>query len=455
MKIFSVFRGDGLRGRSVRSSFFTLLNTGSENLLRLAGNLILTRLLFPEAFGIMALVQVVMTGLKMFSDIGIRMSIIQNERGEDPLFLDTAWTLQIARGVVLSLATWVAAAPMAAFYEAPILAQLLPVAGLSALFQGFSSTKLVSSNRNLVLGRATMINVAARVAGLAVLITLAFWWESVWALVIGSLVTPFLLMVMSHLLLPGHSNRLRFDRSAAHELIRFGKYIFLSTIAGFIVLQADRALLGKFVSLSDLALYNIAIMLATIPRMLQQQLFDRVLVSLYSRRPPGDSEENYRNIARARLIVIGGSILAVSVMAIAGNILIILLYDPRYEAAGPLLVLMAIAALPGLVSGGYATMVVTRGHSGRYALLITTSALVRTGVLLVGVYHYGVIGAALSPFFAAILFYPAFIWFIRPYKGWIPRQDIGFSLASIAIAGVALWVNQDAIRQAFEIFAMP
>lgn len=453
MKLFSIFQGNGLRGRSVRSSFFTLVNIGSENLIRLGGNLILTRLLFPEAFGIMALVQLVMTGLKMFSDIGVRLSIIQNERGDDPEFLDTAWVIQIGRGFLLWLTTWVLAAPVAAFYNTPILAQLLPVAGLLAVFEGFNSTRLATSSRNLALGRMTMISLTARSVGLAVMLVLAFIWESVWAMVIGGLVGPLLIMVMSHTLLPGHRNRFRFERSAARDLVRFGRYIFLSTLAGFLVLQADRAILGKLVSLSDLALYNIAAMLATLPKMIQQQLFDRVLYSLYSHRPPGDSAENFRNIARARSFVVGATLLFLAIIALAGNALVVLLYDPRYEASGPLLVLMAVAALPGVVVGGYPIMAATKGDSGRYALIITASAALRTLVLFVMVPSYGVLGAALSPLIATLLFYPAMVWLIQPYKGWIPRQDLGFGLIALAVAVLALWINQDAVREAVAVFS--
>ena len=249
MNPLSMFRGDGLRGRSMRSSFFTVLNMASQNLLRLGGNLVLTRLLFPEAFGIMALVQVVMSGLQMFSDIGVNLAIVQNKRGDDPDFLNSAWVLQIGRGFVLWTATIVLAAPVANFYEAPILAQLLPVAGLTALIQGFNSTKLATANRHLALGRVTMIRLGANAVGLLVLIALAYWLQSVWALVLGGLVAPLITMVLSHIALPGHRNRFRLERGAIGELTRFGKYIFLSTIAGFLTLQSDRAILGKLVSL--------------------------------------------------------------------------------------------------------------------------------------------------------------------------------------------------------------
>ena len=58
-KLSSTFKGDGYRARAVRSTGLVLLNFGGENILRLASNIVLTRLLFPEAFGLMALVQVV------------------------------------------------------------------------------------------------------------------------------------------------------------------------------------------------------------------------------------------------------------------------------------------------------------------------------------------------------------------------------------------------------------
>ena len=56
-----------------------------SQLMRLSSNLILTRLLFPEVFGLMALVQVVMVGVKMFSDMGIATSVLRDKAGDDPV----------------------------------------------------------------------------------------------------------------------------------------------------------------------------------------------------------------------------------------------------------------------------------------------------------------------------------------------------------------------------------
>src|SRR5690554_6229289 len=107
------FRGNGLFARAARGSVWTILGFGGAQAIRLVSNLILARLLFPEAFGLMALVMLLIVGLSLFSDIGIEQSIMRNPRGEERAFLDTAWTMQVARGWVLWLAAWAVALPAA------------------------------------------------------------------------------------------------------------------------------------------------------------------------------------------------------------------------------------------------------------------------------------------------------------------------------------------------------
>jgi hypothetical protein len=82
----TVKQGSSLKKKAIRGTAWTLFGYGGSQALRLVSNLILTRLLVPEVFGLMALVQTFQIGLTLFSDIGIAPSIIQNKRGEDPTF---------------------------------------------------------------------------------------------------------------------------------------------------------------------------------------------------------------------------------------------------------------------------------------------------------------------------------------------------------------------------------
>src|SRR5262245_44517632 len=122
-----------LKSRVISGSIWTIGSYVATQVLRLGGNLIFARLLYPEAFGLMALVTIFVQGLAMFSDIGIGPSIIQSRRGEDPRFLNTAWTIQVVRGFLLWTVSAVGARPFAIWYGKPELASLIPVAALGTI----------------------------------------------------------------------------------------------------------------------------------------------------------------------------------------------------------------------------------------------------------------------------------------------------------------------------------
>ncbi len=133
----------------LRNSVVEVLGYGATQALRLGSNLIVTRLLVPEAFGLMAIVNIVLFGVTMLSDVGIIQAVIQNKRGDDEDFLNTAWTLQIIRGGILCVATWVIAYPASLVYDEPQLFWLLLAAGLQLVIAGFESTSLFTLRRRV------------------------------------------------------------------------------------------------------------------------------------------------------------------------------------------------------------------------------------------------------------------------------------------------------------------
>ena len=81
-----------LRARMLRAAGWLLGGNISSQALRLLSNLILTRLLVPEAFGLVAAANTLYFALVMFSDLGIWQSVVKSERGTQARFLGTAWT---------------------------------------------------------------------------------------------------------------------------------------------------------------------------------------------------------------------------------------------------------------------------------------------------------------------------------------------------------------------------
>ena len=337
------FSGESLRSRAIKGGLWTTGGYGAAQVLRLGTNLVLTRLLQPHMFGVMTLVNIFMQGLQGFSDLGIGPSIIQNKRGDDPDFLNTAWTMQSLRGVALGCLSAVIAWPVASLYGEPQLLWLLPVAGLTAVIAGFNSTALFTLNRHLDVRRLTIRSLVGQVVGAGVMIAWALARPSIWALVAGTIAASLANLALSHTLMPSLRNRFRWDRSAASELMKFGRWIFVSTMLTFLALQADRLIFGKLIPMHELGVYGVAAMMAALPTAAILKLGGTVVFPAYSRaKATGANFQRVFDRVRLPLLAFGG--MAAAGMIAAGRPVIELLYDPRYHAAGWMLQLLAMSA---------------------------------------------------------------------------------------------------------------
>lgn len=435
----------GLMYRALLSSAFTVAGFGATQAIRLAGNLILTRLLFPEAFGMMALVSVVIVGLSMFSDTGTGVSIMQSKRGDDPVFLNTAWTIQIVRGVILWCAALALAWPVSVFYGEPDIVWYLPVMALSLVIAGFQSTRLQTAHRHLQAGRVTLIEIATQTAGVVAAILLALWLQSAWALVLSVLVGSVVNLVLVKLFLPGHPNRIHWNAAAARELIHFGKWIFLGTVCGFIFVQADRVIVGRYLPLDEFGLYNISVFLATFPFNLGAAVFGRLLIPVYRDSPPSASPANRARVRKMRMGALGALTVLVAMLAYGGPWLVEVMYDARYHDAAGIVVLMAILQMPTLIMLSCDHAALAAGDSRRYAGFTVVRAALMVTFLLIGLEWGGLEGALVGQGLAALAVYPVLIWLLRPHGAWDPVVDAVFLAIGAVICLTAWQFNAEAI----------
>jgi len=122
---------DSLKHLVLRGSAWTTVGRVVSQVLRLAGNLALSRLLFAEALGISAIISVYHVAMVMFFDLGLDASVIHHKKGDEIRFLNTTWTIQVIRGLALSLIAAALAWPMAVgWFRKPELWPLLLVSSL-------------------------------------------------------------------------------------------------------------------------------------------------------------------------------------------------------------------------------------------------------------------------------------------------------------------------------------
>lgn len=436
-KLRNVFFGTSGSSKALRGSLWTVAGFGGGQVLRLGANLLLTRLLAPEAFGLMALINVFLVGLEMLSDLGVHAAIIHNKRGDDPEFLCTAWTIGVIRGVLLWLTACLIAWPAAAFYNEPRLLFMIPVSGLIVLITGFQTTAMAQHNRHMNLERLTILQLAAQAISLFVMVLLAWQMRSVWALVIGGVSGTVVQVTLAHFLLPGIKHRLTLNRDDVREIVRFGKWLFFATAIGYLAGQAsDKLALGKLVDRETLGIYSMAFMLAQLPSSVVMVLIARVLYPVLAEASRQDCSRLGEKLRRARTAIWPPLMILVLGLGFFGPLMFRLLWDPRYHAAGWMLQLMlAVVWLDGLNCSLNAALM-ARGDSFASALQNAISLIIGIPGMIAGYIMFELPGLILGITVGRLCAHFALHIMLcrRDISVW--RQDFSLHLIMLAYAGL-------------------
>ena len=386
----------GLRGAAVterllvavRGSAWTFAGYGASQLLKLMSILVLARMLNPKAFGVMALVNVFLTGLEVLSDLGIGLDVVQNLRGEDPVFLDTAFVMQVARSLLLCLIAVGLAVPFAAFYHQAEVRWLAMAGALSVGVRGFSSMSVWLMTRHVQMGKLTTINVVSDATGLITSIVWALLSPTAWALVAGKVATAVAYVIVSHVLserLPS----LRWERQAAREILIFGTGIFFSSATYFFSTESERLVVGKFATVSQLGCFSLALSMAYAPFGIVQRIISNVFYPMISTTARENGSKAAVHFRKFRLVFLIAS-LGIGVGAITlSNKVVSLALRPQYADTAWMLQLLGFRSALELFGSAASVMLLAVGIT-RYAAVGNTAKLIFLAVgLSIAFSHYG------------------------------------------------------------------
>ncbi len=425
-----------LKRLAIRGSVWIILGFGISQVMRFGGNIVLTRLLSPEAFGIVGVVTAVLIGLEMFSDVGLRPNIIQNQRGEEPEFIRTAWTIQIIRGIILAIAAMAFAWPLASLNNEPSLTIIIPFAGLTAIIAGFNSTWLLVYSRRMILGKLVILDLVAHFCSLITMMIWAWYYPSVWALVAGIFANRLVKLVASHTVLAGTTMKVQWESQSANELIRFGKWIFISTALGFLVARLDVFVFGSIAGMGMLGVYLLAKNLSRLTVEPLIKLASTVLLPLYSRIVEQDPKILRAQTFKSRAMLLLLFLPPLWAVVLWGDQLIALLYDERYQDAGWILQILAAGMIPASIISTMNPVLLAVGDSFRHLVNTANRFILQILGMSIGTYYADVTGFIVGVSAAEFLGYPMIVYLIRPYRVWLPLLD-GLAFGS---SFIVIWI---------------
>lgn len=341
---------------AVTAGMWTLAGHGASQVLRLAGNLLLTRLLAPESFGLMAVATVIAVAVVMFSDLGLRQVIVRSRQAAEPTFVNTVWTLQILQGLLVAAVLLLAAAglayarhrnyiPAGSTYAGEELPLLVAGLALGAVIGGLESTRLATAEKEMRLRAVIMIEVGSQAAGLAAMASAALVQPSVFVLLVGAIVSGVVKVAASHMLPIGVANRLEFSWPVARQVCRISSWIVVSSALTFLSANLDKLALAWLLGSHSMGQFAIAALLVGAVGDVVSRLSSRVGFPAITQAFERNSAGLARSYHRSRIPTDAFCLVVAAFLFWFGGDLVRLLYDQRYAQAGEFLEILAITLL--------------------------------------------------------------------------------------------------------------
>lgn len=349
-----------LRWRLTGSSALAL-STVVTNLMRIVSTMCLTRLLSPDVYGVTGMIMSVFYMINMVSDIGLQAYVVRHQRSDEPDFLSAVFTIHAVRGVVLAMIAALLAWPLAVVLAKPEIALPLAVASLVFVIDGQVSLHQFRGLRDGRVQRVTLIDIATAACQIISAIILAFFLRNVWAIVLSMIIASIARLWAGYALFPGSRHRFRRDREIAADLWQFSRVIAVSSTLTLVLTQVDKLAMARILSLSEFGTYVIASSLAGAPQVFAFNYSNSIVYPAAAA-----AWREGRSIADAYygcwgrffyLYAFGGGALIGS-----AELLIRLLYDPRYLPAALYLSILAISTTLIMVNRSMEAVQVATGR---------------------------------------------------------------------------------------------
>lgn len=399
---------------------------------RLVNNVVLARLLAPELFGIMLIVNTLRTGVELLSDIGIGQNIVSNKNGEDPDFYNTAWILQVIRGIVLAILCIIVTYPVSQFYNSQTIYKIIPVISSIFIFTGFQSIGRFVAQKRLNLKAVSIYDMFVAITSMIIHVICAIVSPTIWALVYGGIISSAVAMIGSFFIVKEISYKIRFSKIYAKQILSFGKWILISTTIYFLSMNFDRLYLARSLPFQILGIYGVARSLADVLSLLVARIGSLVIFPMVA--AAGHSEAILRSkLSRSRSSMLLGTAVFLSLFVAAADLVVFLLYDDRYKAAALMLPILSLGVWFSILCTISESVLLGIGRPsyGAIANLIKLVWLV-IGLPL-GVLYFGVAGAIGAMAVADLVKYLPLLRAQKVEHIAFFRQDILITLALCAM----------------------
>jgi O-antigen/teichoic acid export membrane protein len=320
------------------------------NVIRLLSNLILARFLSPEAFAITGLASAVVFAFNMVSDGGFRAFILRHKIGGDDRVLNTLWTTKLLRNVILACLLFFFSSHIAAFFDIAELGSVLQVLCLLFIFDGLLPIGFLSIQRENRVSVVMYIQFLCTVLAVIYSVVGVYYYQSYWPIIHSMILKYILQMIVGYIVIGRAGTAFSIDKKIFKEFLAWAKYIIPSSIITLLLMQFDKVILAKSLTITELGLYFVAFNFSSAAAAFAIQYARNVVqpyIAIVYREAPETFKQKYYNkrinISFVIALLLGG-------LSGASTVFFDVLYDDRYLDAAYYLSILLIMPVMALIT---------------------------------------------------------------------------------------------------------
>lgn len=439
---------DGSLRRSVgRGALATGGAQGVRLACQFASVIVMSRLLAPEDFGIVAMVAPVMGFVGLFQDLGLMQATVQKKRITHDEVNVLFW-INLAVSVLLAVLLVLAAPLVARFYNEPAVGVLVAAMSVQLLLGGAGGQHHALLNRRMEFGRIAALDSVVAVLGLAVSIAWALVDPSFWALYAGGIAMT-LSGTLGGWLLSRWQPGLPKWVAGAGGLVNFGAGITGFNFANFFARNLDNVLIGRYRGNEELGLYDRAYKLLLFPLQQVTNPLSKVMVPALSRMT--DEPHRYRHAyLRVAPILLLVTLPGVAMAVALADVLVPFALGQQWAGSALIFQALGFAGLLQPLNNPAGWLFISQGRSSEFMRWGIVTAVTSVAAFVIGL-PYGAYGVALAYAVSEYLRTP-FLWLYIGRQGPVRAMDVaGMAFPFVVGAHLAIgliWVARPYLPEA-------
>jgi lipopolysaccharide exporter len=431
-----------IQAKMARGAMWMVLFKLLERSLGLISTLILVRLLSPADFGIIAMATSFIFMAEQLASFGFDVALIQKQDATDEHY-HTAWTCNVLLGLLITLAMLAVAAPIAGFYSRPEVFWVVCVLALGPLLSGCENIGVVIFRKELQFRREFIFQLSRKVIGFLFVVPLAYFLESYWALVAGTLMSKLAGTASSYL---AHPFRPCFSLAEIRGLLGFTKWLLFNNMVGFLKERSSDLFIGRLYGAATLGLYNVSYEFASMPTTELSAPINRALMPGFARisGDPAAMREAYATaIGMLAILAVPA---ATGIFAVAHFLVPVVLGNKWLEVV-PLFEILAANGGLLLFHSSICTVLIANDYPDRVTVTNGLYVVIMLILLMALTPGFGVTGAALAALGASIFSTPIYLLQVRRSVGISAAVFMQAAarplMAALAMAGLVRWFLPD------------